>query len=392
MRQFLALLLMMCGALSCTCAPSATESTIGPADLSRQEKTLNPQAGQAVFVGEEILKPYRPVPALVTKQAILEKSRFPCIDVHCHWSLAQDPEGLLAAMDARNIAYAVNLSGGFGDELEAMLARFDPAKYPRLITFANIDFSRIDSPGFAEEVRRSLADAKARGVRGVKIFKELGLTLRDASGALIPIDNPRLHVIWQTAGELGLPVLIHAADPVAFFQPVDENNERWMQLKRHPDWSFYGAEYPPREEVLAQFDRVVEQHPGTTFIAAHLGNYAEELAKLGERLDKYPNLYADISAREAEWGRQPYTARKFFIKYADRLLFGTDRYPGGTEQPRYRIYVRMLETDDEYFDYYEHEFPPTGEWKVYGLFLPDDVLRKIYYANAAELLGLPSLP
>lgn len=392
MRFSFGIFLILSGALSCTGAPHATRtgttSSNGRADFSRHEE---PQAGQAVFVGGELLKPYNPVPSLVTKQTFLEQSRFPCIDIHCHWTLDQSPEQLLAAMDHHNIAYAINLSGGFGADLDAMLAKFDPAKYPPLITFVNIDFSRIDDAHFTEQVRASLADAKRKSVRGIKIFKDLGLTIRDNSGRLVPIDDPRLDVIWETAGQLGLPVLIHVADPAAFFAPIDETNERWMQLKRHPDWSFYGPQFPPRDDVLAQFDRIVERHPQTTFIAAHLGNYAEDLAQLGNRLDRYPNLYADISAREAEWGRQPYTARKFFIKYADRLLFGTDRYPGQPQQPRYRTYFRILQTDDEYFDYYENDFPPTGEWKVYGLYLPDDVLKKIYHDNAARLLNLPSL-
>src|SRR5690606_27172628 len=259
---------------------------------------------------------------------------------------------------------------------DATLAKFDPETYPRLITFTTIDFSRLDEPSFAGEVRKSLAEAKARGVRGIKIFKTLGLSMKDSAGRVVPIDDPRIDVIWQAAGELGLPVLVHSADPAAFWEPLDETNERWLQLKRHPNWSFHGPQFPDRVEILEQFDRVVERHPQTTFIAAHLGNWAENLPELARRLEKYPNRYADISAREAEWGRQPYTARKFFIKYADRLLFGTDRYPGREEQPRYRIYFRMLETDDEYFDYYDHPYPPTGEWKVYGLFLPDDVLKK----------------
>lgn len=384
MRRPLLLLLILPASLSC----------VGGADppihatASRQEE---PQVGQAVYVGDELLKGYRPVPALVTKETIIERAKFPVIDIHCHWSARVEPEALLAAMDERNVVYAVNLSGGSGGRLEQTLARFDPSKHPRLITFVNIDYSGIDRPDFGQEVRASLADAKARGVKGVKIAKNLGLTVKDGSGKLVPIDDPRLDPMWAAAGELGLPVLVHSADPAAFFEPVDEKNERWLQLKRHPDWSFYGPEYPKREEILAQFDRVVEKHPGTTFIAAHLGNWAEDLSQLAARFEKYPNLYADISAREAEWGRQPYTARKFFIQYADRLLFGTDRYPGRTDQPRYRVYYRILETDDEYFDYYEHDYPPTGEWKVYGLFLPDDVLKKIYHDNAARLLGLPAL-
>jgi predicted TIM-barrel fold metal-dependent hydrolase len=182
-----------------------------------------------------------------------------------------------------------------------------------------------------------------------------------------------------------MPVLIHSADPLAFFQPIDRNNERLMQLGRHPDWSFYGPQFPDREEVLAQRNRVLARHPGTSFIGAHLGGNAEDLAALGEVLDRYPNFVVDISGRVAELGRQPYSARRFFLKYPDRILFGTDRYPGRPDQPRHRVYYRFLETQDEYFEYHEHDFPPTGEWRIHGIFLPDDVLEKVYHLNADAL-------
>ena len=367
--------------------PATRPEPSNPAPEPVEDDTV----GTAVYAGDTVIRDYRPTPALVTKITPVPRSKFPCVDVHCHWSIRQDPDDLLRAMDERNVLYANNLSGGFGDDLDAVLKKFDPKKYPRLLTFCNIDWEQVGTPTWETDVRQYLIDCKARGVRGLKIFKGLGLTDKDANGQVIRIDDPRLNVVWDTCAEIGFPILQHAADPVAFFQPIDEHNERWMQLKRHPDWSFYGPAFASRAEVLAEFDRVVETHPKTTWIAAHLGNYAEDLTALGERLDKYPNLNADISAREAEWGRQPYTARKFFVKYQDRLLFGTDRYPGRPDQPRYRVYYRILETDDEYFDYFEGKFPPTGEWKVYGLFLPDVALKKIYYNNAARILGLPLL-
>ena len=366
--------------------PPATRPTTGgvvPAPVADDD------VGTAVYAGNEFLRNYYPTPTLVTKITKVPRSKFPCVDVHCHWSVQQNPDDLLKAMDERNVVYANNLSGGFGPNLDAILAKFPPDKYPRLLTFCNIDWDQVGTPTWDSDVRQYLIDCKKRGVRGLKIFKGLGLTDRDANGEVIRIDDPRLNVVWDTCAEIGFPILQHAADPIAFFEPIDEHNERWMQLKRHPDWSFFGPSFPKREEVLAEFDHVVASHPKTTWIAAHLGNYAEDLASLGERLDKYPNLNADISAREAEWGRQPYTARRFFVKYQDRLLFGTDRYPGRPDQPRYRVYFRILESDDEYFDYYEGGFPPTGEWKVYGLFLPDAVLKKIYYDNAARILKLP---
>ena len=195
----------------------------------------------------------------------------------------------------------------------------------------------------------------------MKIHKGLGLATKDSSGQLIAVDDPRLDAIWDKAGQLHMPVLIHTAAPVAFFQPVDRFNERWMQLARHPDWSFHGPEYPDRDALLEQRNRVIQRHPNTIFIGAHVGNSAEDLQTIASWLSQYPNLFVDIAGRVAELGRQPYAARKFFLKYADRILFGSDRFPGRTDQPRYSIYYRFLESEDEYFDYYDHPFPPTGE-------------------------------
>jgi len=348
------------------------------------------EAGVAVFVGHEMIRGYDPTAMLVTPETIIVRARFPVVDVHCHWWLGRrspSVDAVLAAMDEMNIAVAVNLSGGWGDALGAMLA-WCAAAPERLLVFANIDFSRIDEPAFGDEMTAFLRDAKSRGVRGLKIFKDLGLTIRDGSGALVPVDDPRLDPIWRACAELELPVLIHSGDPAAFFEPVDERNERWMQLKRHPSWSFHGDEFPDREEVFAQRERLFARHPGTTFIAAHLGDLAEDLERAGALLDAHPNVVMDISGRVAELGRQPYSARRFLIRYQDRVLFGTDRYPGRPDQPRERIYFRFLETDDQYFKYHDHPFPPTGEWRIHGVFLPDEALRKIYFENAARVLGI----
>jgi hypothetical protein len=300
--------------------------------------------------------------------------------------MQQDPQALLKAMDALGIETAVNLSGGHGETLDAMLGRFHATSPQRLLIFANIDFTQVDSPSFSRDVVTSLEQSKAKGAAGLKIFKDLGLTIRDGSGKLVAIDDPRLDAIWEACGRLKLPVLIHSADPIAFFQPVDARNERWMQLKRHPDWSFFGPEFPTYLDVLAQHNRVLARHRRTVFISAHLANSGEDLARLSTMLEDHGNLYVDISGRVGELGRQPYAARKFLIKYQDRVLFGTDRYPGRPDQPRYKIYYRFLETGDEYFDYYDHPFPPEGEWKIYGMSLPDEVLAKIYRDNAERAL------
>ncbi|BCS32180.1 hypothetical protein TBR22_A13900 [Luteitalea sp. TBR-22] len=352
-----------------------------------QDRDQDPPMGQAIFVGDTVLKPYDPVPSLVTTATDVRRAKFPATDIHAHWPASVEPAALLKAMDDLGVERAVNLSGGFGPQLERMLARYHTAAPGRLVIFGNVDFSRIDEPTFAADAVAMLERGKAQGMAGLKIFKNLGLTIKDRSGRVVPIDDPRIDPIWAACGRLGLPVLIHSADPVAFFAPIDERNERWLQLKRHPDWSFFGPAFPSRDDVLAQRDRVIAKHRGTTFIGAHLGDNAEDLAALEARLARYPNFVVDLSAREAELGRQPYTARRFLVKWQDRVLFGTDRYPGRADQPRHRLYYRLLETDDEYFRYYDHPFPPTGEWRVYGLHLPDAALRKIYQSNADRVLG-----
>jgi predicted TIM-barrel fold metal-dependent hydrolase len=348
--------------------------------------------GRAVYTDAELLKDYAPKPALVTRVTPTPKPRFPAIDIHCHWTLQQDPKLLLKAMDDTGVRAAVNLSGGYGSNLEHMLKRFHDAAPDRLLIFANLDFKQIDDPQFASTMCDFLQRARAGGASGLKIFKDLGLTLHDKSGKLLAIDDARLDPIWEKCSELKMPVLIHSGDPPPFFQPVDRFNERWMQLKRHPDWSFFGPEFPSYDEVLAQHLRMIRKHPNTVFISAHLANSGDDLKKLGEWLDSCPNLYTDFSGRVEELGRQPYAARKFLIRYQDRVMFGTDRYPGRLDQPRNSIYYRFLETDDEYFQPFEHPFAPSGDWRIYGLFLPDDVLRKIYSENATRALAgqLPS--
>jgi uncharacterized protein len=360
----------------------------GRDSLTAQESPPADQnLGQAVYIGDDIVRPYDPTPALVTRVTPVDRPRFAATDIHAHWTTAMEPAALLAAMDDLGVERAVNLSGGFGDELDRMLERFHRVAPGRLVIFANIDLARIDEPGFGHTTAGMLERAHARGAAGLKIFKSLGLTVRDGTGALVPIDDPRLDPVWTMCGKLGMPVLIHAADPVAFFAPVDGKNERWLQLRRFPSWSFHGPSFPEREEVLRQRDRVLERHPNTRFIGAHMGGNSEDLEALARRLDRYTNLVVDLSGRVAELGRQPYTSRRFLLKYQDRVLFGTDRYPGRPDQPRNRIYYRFLETDDEYFKYYDHPFPPTGEWRIYGVHLPDEVLRKVYQTNADHALG-----
>jgi predicted TIM-barrel fold metal-dependent hydrolase len=238
---------------------------------------------------------------------------------------------------------------------------------------------------FPEWAAKRLRFQKERGAEGLKIWKPFGLLVRDDGDGLVRVDDPRLDPIWETAGELRLPVLIHVADPVAFFDPVDETNERWEELGNHPDWAFSSSPFPSFMEIMDGLNRLVMRHSNTTFIGAHLGCYGENLRWVGQMLEECPNYYIDISARLGELGRQPYTARKFLIQYQDRILFGSDMGPDPDE---YRIYFRFLETDDEYFNYNSSDVPLQGRWYVCGMYLPDEVLKKIYHDNAVRVLGL----
>lgn len=336
---------------------------------------------------------------LVLPEHHLRRAKFSVVDVHVHPKirLHHSPDALdtfVKTMDAQNIAVCVSLDGGLDVALEEH-SKYVWTKYrDRFAIFSNIDWrgdGKPDDyatwdchrPDFARRMVAALARAKENGVSGLKVFKDLGLVYKNPDGSFIKLDDPRWSPIWEACGKLGLPVIIHSGDPTAFFLPIDERNERWEELHRHPEWSFHGAEYPKREELLAAFLRVVERHPQTTFIGAHVAGNSEDLKTVGTWLDKYPNLVVEIASRISELGRQPYTSRKFFLKYADRVLFGTD---GPRVPERLYPYWRFLETDDEYFAYAENPFPPQGLWNIYGIFLPDDVLRKVYHENAARII------
>jgi len=345
------------------------------------------------------LDQFQPKSMLQAPRQETPRAKFPVVDVHVHprYKLRSVPEQLdeyVRVMDQQNIAVCVSLDGQLGDSLEEHKKYLWTKYRDRFVIFANIDWQgdgREDEPstwachrpGFGRRMAEALADAKQRGAVGLKIFKRLGLDYRNPDGSLVAVDDPRWDPIWQACGKLGMPVLIHTADPVAFFEPIDRFNERWEELHRHPDWSFAGEEFPSHDELLAARNRVIERHPQTTFIGAHVANFPENLAEVGRWLDKYPNLHVEIAARIAEIGRQPYTAREFFLKYADRIMFGTDgpRPPG-----RLTTHWRMLETRDEYFTYAENQYPPQGLWNIYGLGLPNEVLRKVYSENAIRLI------
>lgn len=357
------------------------------------------------------LRRYEPSSALTVERTPIERAAFPVIDVHTHLSFAAKraegepdrgartytapPEELLPVMDRRNVRMMVNLTGGYDQGLAEAVRKYDRSRPGRFLTFTEPWYSRAEEPGYAQFQAERIKEAHRNGAAGLKILKTLGVYLREhETGKLVAIDDPRFDPMWETCGSLGIPVAIHTADPVAFFDPIDRHNERFEELVNHPDWSFYGPDFPPRRELLEARNRVIARHPKTQFIGLHVANSSENLAYAAETLDKLPNLSLEFGARIGELGRQPRTSRRFFEKYQDRILFGTDATPNGVQYPQqlfgdelYRIYFRFLETEDEYFDYAPAAVPPQGRWKIYGLGLPESILRKVYFENAERLLA-----
>ena len=335
--------------------------------------------------GDLKLVDWQPVSQLVTKETRILKAKFPVIDIHNHLGDLENTEHYLEEMDKAGVWKCVSLDALSKDDFYKEHIRVSKrVGRDRFLPFFRPDFSKIDEPDFGEREAKKLEEAVKTGCRGVKISKELGLGFKDKTGKFVAVDDPRIDPIWAKCGELGIPVEIHVSDPKAFFTPIDKYNERYDELGNNPEWSFSGAEYPAKMDILEARNRVIQKHPKTIFIGAHFGNLPEDLAVVGKWLDTYPNFYVDIDARISELGRQPYSARRFFIKYQDRILFGTDT-PCNAEA--YRLYFRFLETDDEYID-------PTpahklqGRWMIYGLYLPDAVLEKIYNKNAMKIFKL----
>lgn len=344
-------------------------------------------------MGEQLLAAdLTPHSELVVPEHPVPRSKIRCIDAHNHLPIDRvrergaDLDQLVREMDLLNMQGIVNLSGGTGDELRRNLEGLDLAYPDRFYTFCNVDWEGVGSAAWLDRALKALRADAAAGARGLKIFKDLGLRVRDEQDKLVMPDDERISALWDQAGELGLPVLIHSADPVAFFRPLDRYNERWDELHRRPEWHFYGPEFPSFEALLDALYRLIEAHPRTNFITAHVGCYPENLGFVSRMMDAYPNLYTDISARIAELGRAPYSARSWFLKYADRILFGTDSTP---RLEMYQTHFRFLETADEYFNYSPGaDIPPQGRWRIYGVYLPDEVLRRVYQENAQRLLGL----
>lgn len=324
---------------------------------------------------------YEPRSTLVVPEHHPQRAKYPFIDVHNHQGrdmTAEEMAKLVADMDRINLRVMVNLSGGSGEELEKGLRNLQPYA-GRFVVFANVDYAGIETPGWGERAAAQLAADVRRGARGLKIYKNLGMTLNDASGKRVAVDDPRLDAVWRECGKLGIPVLIHTAEPRSFFEPQDKFNERWLELKQFPQRARPPDKFPPFEQLLAEQHRLFRKHPGTRFIDAHLGWLGGDLARLGKLFDELPNVYTEIGAVLAEIGRQPRNARAWFLKYQDRIMFGKDSWA----PDEYLVYFRVLETEDEYFDYYRkrHAF-----WKMYGLGLPDEVLKKVYYKNALRVI------
>jgi predicted TIM-barrel fold metal-dependent hydrolase len=361
------------------------------------------------------LKDFQPRSMLHVAETQVKRSRFPTVDVHSHLAgtskgdkgvaVGEDVDFYIAAkdaialMDRKNIQAMVNLTGGHGAGLEKVVAAFDRAFPGRFYTCTEPSYERFPDPGFPQIQADAIQKAARAGARGLKLLKTLGLYLREGitTGPLVKVDDRRFDPMWEACAAASLPVFIHVADPEAFFLPIDRFNERYDELGFHPDWSFQGKDFPSFKELMAARDRLYARHPKTQFVSLHVGHDAENLAFVGESLDRFPNMTVELGARIGELGRQPRTSRKFFEKYQDRILFGTDAVPPpeGEKYPQqvfkdelYEIYYRFLETEDEYFDYAPAPVPPQGRWKIYGLGLPEPILRKVYHDNAARVLGL----
>jgi uncharacterized protein len=326
------------------------------------------------------IREYKPKSQLVTPQHPVPRAKFPVIDIHSHQPTpisSGEFDRVMKGMEANNLRILVNLSGSYGDRLHQGLDALKASRYKdRMVLFANINFEGSVGPGFGAKAAKQLDEDLKAGAMGLKIFKDLGMFVRKASGERLPVDDPELDEVWETCARHSVPVLIHIAEPPAFFEPLNYTNERWLELalysdRRHQD----GVRF---EQLMTERNNMIRKHPNTKFILAHFGWHANDLVRAGKLLDQNPNVYYDVAAVLYDFGRQPRASHEFFVKYQDRILFGKDSY----QPDEYPYYWRVFETNDEYFDYYRdyHAF-----WKLYGIDLPDQVLRKLYYGNALRL-------
>jgi len=343
-----------------------------------------PAQGREPQLQPPTIREYKPKSLLVVQQHPVPRAKFPVIDIHSHQStpISNDEFGrVVKGMDANNLRLLVNLSGSSGERLRQGVAAIKHSSYAdRMVLFANVDFRNMGPGSGAKAAKQLEADINA-GAVGLKIFKDLGMFDHKADGSRMRVDDPELDPIWETCARLNVPVLIHVAEPQAFFDPLDYNNERWLELSLYPDRRHQeGVRF---EQLMSERNAMVKKHPNTKYILAHFGWHGNDLARAGRLLDENPNVSLDVAAVLYDFGRQPRAAHEFFIKYQDRILFGKDSY----QPDEYPYYWRVFETNDEYFDYYRdyHAF-----WKLYGIGLPDQVLRKLYYQNALKLVpGIP---
>ncbi len=324
---------------------------------------------------------YNPPSTLVVPGKPVTHAKFPFIDVHNHQSgmPSMDLNTLIREMDKLNMQVMVNLSGRSGETIKQSITNIKNNFPKRFIVFANVDFTGVGTEGWAEKAAKQLETDVKNGANGLKIFKSLGFSVNDINGKRVPVDDQRLDPIWKKAGELKIPVLIHTADPKPFWEPMDSTNERWLELATHPNRKRNDNNPAPWDTLIAEQHRLFKKHRGTTFIAAHFGWYPNDLAKLASLLDDMPNVVVEFGAVIAELGRQPRMAKQFFTKYQDRILFGKDSWV----PEEYTTFFRVLETEDEYFPYHKkyHAF-----WAMYGMGLPDAILKKVYYKNALRII------
>jgi uncharacterized protein len=331
---------------------------------------------------------YHPRSTLVVPAHPVPRAKYPVIDVHGHPpTLTSNDviEQVGAAMDSLNLQVIVQARGSSGERLTNQIEAVRGSRYRgRFVMFTTLDLRNV-GPGSGERIAAQLeADVRAGAVGVGEISKAFGLSIRKADGTRLKLDDPELDPVWETAARLQIPVFIHVGDPQEFFEPLDYQNERWLEMALYSSRRYYDrTQFPSFEELMAERDRLLARHPNTIWILAHLGWHANDLGRLGAMFDSMPNLYSEVGAILYDLGRQPRTAREFFIKYQDRLMFGKDSF----QPDEYPYYWRVFETNDEYFDYYRdyHAF-----WKLYGMGLPDEVLKKVYYRNALRIIpGIP---
>jgi predicted TIM-barrel fold metal-dependent hydrolase len=375
--------------LAVLCAIGVFVSAQAPqGEQSRGALRNRPGANREPEFPTPSIREYKPRSTLVTTEHPTPRAKFPAIDIHSHQPTpisAADFDRVVEGMDRNNLRLLVNNSGASGERLKQALAAIRASRHKdRMVQFAEVDFRNV-GPGWGKQAAAQLeADIKAGAVGLGEVSKALGLRIKKADGTRLRVDDPELDPIWETCGRLGVPVLIHTAEPQEFFEPIDYSNERWLELALFRDRRYPAGEFPRFEELMTERNRMFKKHPKTKFIAAHFAYHANDLARMAKLFDEMPNVYTEVGAILAELGRQPRAAHNFFVKYQDRILFGKDSY----QPDEFPYYWRVFETNDEYFDYYRdyHAF-----WKLYGMGLPDAVLRKLYYQNALKIVpGLPT--